>query len=65
MFLMSAKLANPGLHKIKIFQNKCYEIIVVGYDMTNKILSHDSDYIVDVAMWPKFGNSEVIISSLL
>ena len=49
MFLMSAKLANLGLHKIKIFQNKGYEIIVVGYDITNKILSHDSDYIVDVA----------------
>ena len=38
------------------------------YNATNKILSLDSNYIVDVVTWPKFGNStismkEVIISS--
>ena len=27
------------------------------YDITKKILSCDSNYIVDVVMWPKFGNS--------
>ena len=26
-------------------------------DITKKILSCDSNYIVDVVMWPKFGNS--------
>ena len=40
------------------------------HDITNKILSRDSNYIVDVVMWPKFGNSsismrEVIIISIL
>ena len=29
-------------------------------EVINKILSHDSNYIVDVFMWPKFGNSSVI-----
>ena len=67
---MSAKLATPGLLKIKIFQNKCYEVIILDYDVTNKILSFNSNYIVDVVMWPKFGNCsistrEVIITSIL
>ena len=40
------------------------------FDVTNKILSHGSNYIVDVVMWPKFGNSsipmrKVIITSTL
>ena len=39
-------------------------------DITNKILSRDSNYIVDVVTWPKFDNSsismrEVIIISIL
>ena len=39
-------------------------------DVTNKILSHDSNYIVDAVMWPKFGNSsismrKVILTSIL
>ena len=47
---MSAKLATPGLLKIKIFQNKCYEVIILDYDVTNKILSFNSNYIADVVM---------------
>ena len=40
------------------------------YDVTSKILSRDSNYIVEVIMWPKFGNSsismtEVIITPIL
>ena len=35
--MMSAKLAAPGLVKIKIFQNKGYDVIVPNYDFTNKI----------------------------
>ena len=39
-------------------------------DVINEILPHDSKYIVDVVMWPKFGNSsislkEIIITSIL
>ena len=26
---------------------------------TQKTLSHDSNYIVDLVMWPKFGNSSI------
>ena len=43
--MMSAKLATPDLLKIKIFQNIDYDVIDFGYDVTNKILSDDSNYI--------------------
>ena len=67
---MSAKLATPGLLKIKVFQNKGYDVIIPDYDVISKLLLHDSNYIIDVVMWPKFGNSsismkEVIITSIL
>ena len=70
ILMMSAKLASPGLLKLKIFQNKGYDVIVLDYVVTNKILSHDSKYIVDVVMRLKFGNCsismrEVMITSIL
>ena len=68
--MMSAKMATPGLLKITVFWNKGYDVIISLDDVTNKILWHDSNYIVDVFMWPKFGNSsisvrEVITTSIL
>ena len=48
--MMTAKLATPGLLKIKIFRNKGYDVTILDYDVTNKILSRDSNYIVDVVM---------------
>ena len=70
ILMMSAKLATLGLLKIKVFWNKGYDVIIFVYDVINKNLSRDSNYIVDVVMWPKFGNSstsmrEVIITSIL
>ena len=50
ILMMSAKLATSGLLKRKIFQNKDYDVIIPDYDVTNKILSRDSNYIVDVVM---------------
>ena len=66
--MMSAKMATAGLFKITVFWNKGYDNIIPV--VTNKTLSCDSNYIVDVFMWPKFGNSsismrEVIITSIL
>ena len=68
--MMLAKMAVLALLKIKQFQNKGYYVIHSVCDVTNKILSHNSNYIMDVVMWPKFGNSmicirEVIITSIL
>ena len=67
---MSAKMATPGLLKITILWNKGYDIIVSVDDVTNKILSRNSNYILDVFMCAKFGNCnismrEVIITSIL
>ena len=67
---MSAEMATPGLPKIKVYWNKGYHVIISVYDVTNKILLRDSNHIVDVVMWPQFGNStismrEVIVTSIL
>ena len=48
--MISAKLAIPGLLEIKIFKNKDYDVIIPDFDVTNKILSLDSNHIVDVVM---------------
>ena len=47
---MSAKMATPGLLKITVFRNKGYDVIIHVDDVTNKILSRDSNYVVDVFM---------------
>ena len=70
ILMMSAKLATLGPLKIKVFWNKGYDVIIYVYEVTNQILSRDSNCIVDVIMLPKFGNSsihtrEVIITSIL
>ena len=49
--------ATLGLLRLKVFWNKDYGVIISIHEVTNDILSRDSNYIVDVAMWPKFGNS--------
>ena len=70
ILVTSAKMTTPGLLKIKIFWKNDFDVITYVHDVTNKILSCDSNYIVDVVMWPKFGNPsismrEVIIISIL
>ena len=59
ILMMSAKMATPGFPKTNVFWNKGYDVIIYVYDATNKILSGDSNYIIDVVMWPKFGNSSI------
>ena len=68
--MMSSQMATPSLLKIMVVWNKGYDVINSVDDVTNKILSRDSNYIVDVFMWQKFGNSsistrEVIRTSIL
>ena len=57
--MISAKIATSGLLKITVFWNNVYDVAISIDDVTNKILSRDSNYIVDVFMWPKFGNSSI------
>ena len=68
--MMTAKMATPDLLKIKVFWNKGYDVMIFVHDATNKILSGKSNYIIDVVMWPKFGDcsismGKVIITSIL
>ena len=48
--MMSREFAIPGLLKIKVFQNKGYDVIVIDYDVNDIILSFGSNYIVDLVM---------------
>ena len=59
ILMMAGKLTTPGLLNVKAYWNKGYDIIISVHDFTNKIFSCDSNYIVDVIMWPKFGNSSI------
>ena len=68
--MMSAKLVSLDLLKIKVSWNKGYGVITIVHDVTNKVLSRYLNYVVDVIIWPKCGNSsiflpEVIITSIL
>ena len=70
ILMMSVKKATPGLLKVTVFWNKGCDVITYVHDVINKILSRDSNYIVDVFMWPKLGNCsismrEVITTSIL
>ena len=41
--MISAKLTTLGLPEIKVFWNKGYDVITSACDVTNKILSCDSN----------------------
>ena len=43
ILMMTAKLATEGLLKIKIFQNKSYDVIIPDYGVIKKIFSRDSN----------------------
>ena len=58
-------MATPGLLKIMVFWNKGYDVIIPVDHVTNKILSRDSNYIVDVLMWPKFGNCNISMRGVI
>ena len=69
VLMKAAKMATLSLFKIKLYWNRGYDVIISVHDV-NKILSLESNYIVDVVMWPKFRNSiifasEVMITSIL
>ena len=70
ILMMPAKIAALGLLKTKVFWNKDYEVIISVHHVTiTKILLRKSSYIVNVVVWPKFGNSSismrVVITSIL
>ena len=64
ILLMPAKLATLGLLKLKVTWNKGYDVITFFHDVSNKILSCYSNYIVDVVIWPKFGYSSIFMAKV-
>ena len=50
ILMISAKMATLDFLKIKVFLNKGYDVITSVHDVTNKILSNESNYIVGVVM---------------
>ena len=48
ILMISTKMTTVGLFKIEIFWDKCSDVIISVNDVTNKILSSDSNYIADV-----------------
>ena len=65
ILMMSAKVTILCLLKINIFRNKVYDIAILFYDVTNKIWSSGSNYIVDEVMWPKFPNSSISMREVI
>ena len=63
--MMSAKMATLDLLKIKAFWNQYYDIIISVHDVRNKTLSRDSNYVVDVVMWQKSGNSSISMGEVI
>ena len=50
LLMMSTTMATLPFLKIKSFRNKSYDLMISVYHVTKKILSRDSNYIVDVVM---------------
>ena len=65
IWMMSAKMATPGLLKMRVFWTKGYDAIFPVYGVTNKILSHDSNYVVDMFMWSMFCNSTISMRKVI
>ena len=65
ILMISIKMATAGYLDITVFLNNFYDIIISVHDVNNKILSRDSNYIVDVVMWPKFGNSSISMRDVI
>ena len=59
ILMMPPKLTTLELLIINTFWKNDYTIIISVHDATNKILSREPYYIVDVVMQPKFGNCSI------
>ena len=65
ILMMPGNMTTLGLFKIEVFWYKDCNIIIYAQDVTNKILSRASNYVVDVVMWPKFGNSSIYMRGII
>ena len=61
---MSAKLATLDFFKGKVFQNKGYDVKTYVHDVTNKVLSRETNQIIIAVIRPKFGNSSISMTEV-
>ena len=64
VLMRSRKFATLGVLKIKAFWSKGYDV-TISANVSNKIFLRDSNYIVDVVMSPKFGNSSISMKEVI
>ena len=57
--MMSAKLGTLSFLKINAFWNITYDVIIFVHDVTMRILALNSNYTVDLVMWPLIGDSTI------
>ena len=50
ILMTSAKMTTPSFLKLRVFWKKGYNVIISVYDVINKFLSSNSNYIIDVVM---------------
>ena len=65
ILMMSAKMATSGLLKVRVFSKKGYDVIISVHDVTNKFLPCDSNYIINVVMWQKFGKCRISMRKVI
>ena len=60
-------MATLGLLKVKVLWRKNYDYDVINsvHDVTNTVLSRDSNHIVDAVMWLKFANSSISMRQVI
>ena len=60
-------MATLGLLKVKVLWRKSYDYDVINsvHDVTNTVLSRDSNHIVDAVMWLKFANSSISMRQVI
>ena len=63
--MMSAKMAALDILKNNGILKKSYDVRILVDDVINKILSRHSNHIVDVPMFPEFGNSIISMRELI
>ena len=65
VLMVPTKLATLGYLKINVVWNKGYHVIIFVSNLINNISSCDSNYIADMVMWSKFGNSCVSMRKII
>ena len=50
ILMILAKISTSGLLRIKVFRRKSFDVIIYLHDVTEKVLSRNSNYIVDMAI---------------